>query len=229
MKQFPNSHIFSFLICLVVVYSTEIKAQNTAADSIFKSKTITAPNNEQLIGHWGLQKVSLKKTVAVNSEKDKDLFLAVFKAALYEELTKEQKLNLEDLEWSNSKAEKLRDTYYQTVIEFKPNGAFYNTPQNQTKPLSGEYVLDKRKLLLEWETADKNNFKVLKITANELVLKDNKLKIIYTYNKLQQQKVDELSAKLKKEKELECTKPDKARIEAQKKAEERFNQTTKTK
>jgi len=87
--------------------------------------------------------------------------------------------------------------------------------------------LDKRKLLLEWETADKNNFKVLNITANELVLKDNKLKIIYTYNKLQQQKVDELSAKLKKEKELECTKPDKARIEAEKATEERYKSKTK--
>jgi len=39
---------------------------------------------------------------------------------------------------------------------------------------------------------------------------------------------DEKAARLNKEKDLECTKPDKAILEALKKAEEKFNQPTKT-
>ncbi len=36
---------------------------------------------------------------------------------------------------------------------------------------------------MEWETADNNVFKIIKTTANELVLKDTKLKIIFYYTK----------------------------------------------
>ncbi len=48
---------------------------------------------------------------------------------------------------------------------------------------SGEYLLDKKKLLLEWETADKNEMKVVKITGDALVLKDTELKVTYYYLK----------------------------------------------
>ncbi len=183
--------------------------------------TLVAQNEHSMIGQWQLQKISFKKTNADNSN-DKELFLNIFKAALYLELTEEQRINFDDLERMNAEAELLRDNYYQSTIEFQESGAFYNTSQLPDKSLSGEYLLDKKKLLLEWETGDKNELKILKITGDVLVLKDIELKTTYYYNKLQQKKIDKLSAKLKKEKELECTKPDKARIEAQKKAVEKL-------
>ncbi len=144
--------------------------------------TLIAQNEYSLIGQWQLQKVSFKK-ITTSASNDKEQLLAVFKAALYEGLTAEQRLTLEDLEWMNAEAELLRDKYYQTTIEFKANSAFYNTSLNPEKSLSGEYLLDKKKLLLEWETADKNELKVLKITADELVLKDPELKVTYYYLK----------------------------------------------
>jgi hypothetical protein len=196
--------------------------QFTIISSFFFNITITAQNKEQLIGHWQLQKVSYKKKIVQTSETNKEQLFEIFKTALYNQLSEEQKLNLDNLDQINSEAEILVDTYYQTIIEFQVNGAFYNTSQNQTKSLSGEYLLDKKKLLIEWETADKNNFKIIIISADELILKDIKLKITYYYNKLQQKQVDEITARLKKEKELECIIPDKTRIEAQKVAEEKL-------
>ena len=83
----------------------------------------------------------------------------------------------------NSEAETLRDTYFQTTIEFQANGAFYNTSFNKDKSLSGEFLLDKKKLLLEWETAEKNSFKILKNSSSELILKDTELNITYYYLK----------------------------------------------
>lgn len=151
--------------------------------SCLSTMSVTAQNNFPLIGHWQLQKVSFKNRVADTSEKDKDLLLGIFKAVLYEDLTEEQRLTLEDLEWMNAQAEILLDTYYQTTIEFQANGAYYNTSLNKDKSLSGEYLLDKKKLYMQWETADKTNFKILKNTADELVLKDTKTKITFYYLK----------------------------------------------
>ncbi len=143
----------------------------------------TAQNNEPLIGHWELQKISFKKTAVNSSEKNKEQLLDIFKAALYDQLTNEQQSTLEDLEWTNSEAGLLLDKYYLTSLEFKPNRAFYNTSIDSEKSLSGEYLLDKKKLLMEWETAEKINFKVLKNSATELILKDTKLKITYYFIK----------------------------------------------
>jgi hypothetical protein len=190
--------------------------------SCLSTVSLIAQPNEQVLGHWQLQKLSFKKTVAGNLEKDKEQFLAVFNKALYARLTAEQRLTPEDLEWTNTEAENLRDIYFQTVIEFKLNGAYYNTSQNISKSLSGEYLLDKKKLLMEWETADKTDFDILILTGSELVLKDRKLKIIYNYNRLQKKQADEISTRLKYEKDLDDTKPDMIRIAAQKAAEEKL-------
>ncbi|MDP2687990.1 MAG: hypothetical protein Q8O62_12260 [Aequorivita sp.] len=151
--------------------------------SCLSTMPVYAQSNLKLFGHWQLQKVSFKNMVAHATEQDKDLFLDIFKAALYEGLTEEQRLTLEDLEWMNAEAEILRDTYHQTTIEFQSSGAFYNTSLNKDKSLSGEYVLDKKKLLLEWETADKNEMKLVKITGDEFILEDNELGVTYYYIK----------------------------------------------
>ncbi|MCB0745220.1 MAG: hypothetical protein KDC67_15030 [Ignavibacteriae bacterium] len=143
----------------------------------------TAQNNEPLIGHWELQKISFKKTAVNSSEKNKEQLLDIYKSALYDQLTNEQQSTFEDLEWTNSEAEKLIDIFYLTTIEFKSNGALYNTSLNLKKSLSGEYLFDKKKLYVEWETAEKINFKVLKNSATELILKDIKLKITYYFIK----------------------------------------------
>ncbi len=149
--------------------------------SCLSTISITAQANPPLLEHWQLEKVSFKNKVAFTTEKD--LLLDIFKAALYKGLTEEQRLTLEDLEGMNAEAEILRDTYYQTTIEFQSSGAYYNTSLNKDKSLSGEYLLDKKKLYMQWETADKINFKILKCTANELVLKDTKTKITFYYLK----------------------------------------------
>ncbi|TVZ59293.1 hypothetical protein NA63_1821 [Flavobacteriaceae bacterium MAR_2010_105] len=161
--------------------------QFTMFSCFFFTLTITAQNKKQLIGHWQLQKISFKKTNVQPSETNKDQLLEVFKAALYNQITEEQKSNLYDLEQINLDAKALHDTYYQTTIEFQPNGAFYNTSLNKEKSLSGEYVLDKKKLHMQWETADKTNFKILKNTTDELVLKDTELKITFYYLKTKTQ------------------------------------------
>lgn len=151
--------------------------------SCLSTNYVSAQSNLPLLGNWELQKLSFKNKIAHSNEQDKDLFLGIFKAALYEELTEEQRLTLEDLEWMNTEAETLRDTYFQTTIEFQANGAFYNTSFNKDKSLSGEFLLDKKKLLLEWETAEKNSFKILKNSSSELILKDTELNITYYYLK----------------------------------------------
>ena len=164
---YKNLHFSPILITLVL--------------NFFLTIPITAQNNEQLIGDWQLQKVSYKKTVLQTSETNKEQLLDIFKAALYKDLTEEQRLTLEDLELMNVEAELLRDKYHQTTIEFQANGAFYNTSQLIEKSLSGEYLLDKKKLLLEWETGDKNELKILKLTGDALVLKDGGLGVLITY------------------------------------------------
>ena len=166
---YKNLHFSPILITLVL--------------NFFLTIPITAQNNEQLIGDWQLQKVSYKKTVLQTSETNKEQLLDIFKAALYKDLTEEQRLTLEDLELMNSEAELLSDKYYQSTIEFQASGAFYNTSQLLEKSLSGEYLLDKKKLLMDWATGNKNELKVLKITAGELVLKDGGLGVIYYYLK----------------------------------------------
>ncbi|MGM5470890.1 hypothetical protein ACS386_11490 [Flavobacteriaceae bacterium LMO-SS05] len=149
--------------------------------SLFWATPISAQSKEQLIGHWQLQQVSFRKMNVKNDDNDKKRLFGIFKAALYDQLTNEQQANLDDHEWTKSKAETLTDNFYKTTMEFKANGAFYYTTKVPDKSLSGEFLLDKKKLLLEWETGEKNIFKVLKKSVKELVLKNTKLKTTYYY------------------------------------------------
>ncbi|MGV8946389.1 MAG: hypothetical protein ACOH1N_08175 [Lutibacter sp.] len=181
---------------------------------------VNAQKNELLFGHWELQKVVFKKTAHITGANKKENFTNLFKTALLKTLKKNHQHNLKDIEIISTQAKELANRYYQSNIEFKPSGAFYNISE---KPLSGEYLMDGKKLLMEWKTTDKNNFKILKITANELVLNDNQLKITHYYNHLTKMEVDAKWAKLKKEKEIECTKPDSDRVAAQMKEEEKIN------
>jgi hypothetical protein len=64
---------------------------------------------------------------------------------------------------------------------FLLQSAFYNRLKLLERSNSGEYLLDGEKLLMEWETAYKNTYKILKINASELVLKDVDLKVTYYY------------------------------------------------
>lgn len=151
--------------------------------SFFITNTIAAQKIEQFSGQWQLQKIEFKKKVAQNSEASEGKLIDIFKTALYDQLSEGQKLNVDELERTNAEAELLLDKFFQTTIEFKDSGAFYNTSQNMDKSLSGEYLLDKKKLHMEWETAEKNSFKVKKNSNSELVVKDLKLKITYYYLK----------------------------------------------
>ena len=151
----------------------------------FSFLSATAQNKIQLVGYWQLQKVSFKNMVTDDSENNKEQLLNIFKAALYEQLTDEQQSTLEDLEIINSEAKILFDKYYLTSLEIQSNKAFYNNSQNPKNSLSGEYLLDKKMLLMEWETAENNILKILKLTPEELIMKDSKLKVTYYYIKRQ--------------------------------------------
>lgn len=146
------------------------------------STTLFAQNENSLFGTWQLQKIKFKNTTVAAST-NKELVLAIFNEALYKQLTKEQRLTLEELEQIKAEAEIMLYKYFQTTVEFKANGAFYSSSQLPDKSLSGEFLIHNKKLLLDWETGDKTNLKVLKNTSEALVLKDTELNISYYYLK----------------------------------------------
>jgi|GEM_PF-1119229 len=183
-------------------------------------------NSTQLIGTWKLEKISYKNLSASNDGEQEQL-LNVLKAGLYKQLNAEQRLDIYELEQLNEKAAELLKLFYQSAIEFQSNRAFYNRSKLLERPTSGEYLLDRKKLFMEWETADKYTYKILKLAASELVLKDVDLKITYYYIKLYQKTVDVLAAKLKNER-LKCTIPDPDKASTQKEAEEDFRNKTKS-
>jgi hypothetical protein len=144
-----------------------------------------AQTNEQLTGQWQLQKIGYKKLITGKTFEDKAALLNVFKIALYAKGGQERNTTAGELASDAvPEAEILTDQYYQSIIEFKASGACYLTAGHMNKSFSGEYMVLGKKLMLEWETADKSSFYILKITAGELVLKDEKLKVVFHYIKL---------------------------------------------
>jgi len=149
--------------------------------SFLLSLVTFSQNSNQLLGTWQLEKISYKKMSATN-DGDREQLRTVFNAALYNQLDAEQKLDVYELDQLNAQAEDLLKLFYQSTLEFQANGAFYNLSKME-KATSGEYLLDGKKLFLEWETAYKYTYKILKINASELVLKDVDLKVILYYTK----------------------------------------------
>ncbi|QJP33334.1 hypothetical protein F0365_02370 [Nonlabens sp. Ci31] len=139
-----------------------------------------AQQNESLVGLWTLEKVAYKK-LKINPTSTQENLVDLFKAALYNTLNNKQQLVVEELDLINAKAGELAHLLYQSTIDFQVNRAFYNRSKLLERPTSGEYLLDGKKLFMEWETADKYTYKILKINASELVLKDVDLKVIYYY------------------------------------------------
>ena len=149
--------------------------------SFLCSQHTFSQNSNQLIGSWQLEKISYKKIAATNDGEQQ--FRSVLNAALYNQLNAEQRLDVYELEQLNERAAELLKLFYQSQIEFQANGAFYNKSNLKEGSTSGEYLVDGKKLLMEWETAEKNTFKILKIDASELVLKDGDLGVTYYYTK----------------------------------------------
>jgi len=139
--------------------------------------SIFSQSQQDIVGHWELEKIGFRKT----ESSTKESMLKLYQSALLQTLTNEQQQDLDELNLINVKAEEMGNIYYQSKIEFQSNGAFYNTSE---KTISGEYLIDDKKLLLDWETADKNSYKILKTTDSELVLKDKDLKIYFHYSKI---------------------------------------------
>ncbi len=150
--------------------------------SFLYSLFIFSQNSNQLLGQWELEKVSYKKISATNDE-EQEQFRSVFNTALYKQLNAKQRLDVYELEQLNERAEGLLKLFYQSQIEFEDNGAFYNRSKMSEQPTSGEYLQDKKTLKMEWETADKNELKLVKITGDVLVLKDSELGVTYYYLK----------------------------------------------
>jgi hypothetical protein len=148
----------------------------------------SSQNTNQLIGVWKLEKISYKKVSATNVD-GKEEFLIVLKAGLYKQLRDEQKLDAYELEQLNIKATELLKLFYQSQIEFEGNRGFLNRSKMLEQPTSGEYLRYGNELLMEWETADKFTYKILKINASELVLKDETLKLAYYYTKTKTEKL----------------------------------------
>lgn len=140
-------------------------------------------NSNQLLETWQLEKISYKKITATN-DGEEEKFRIVFNAALYNQLNAEQQLDVYELDQLNTQTEDLLKLFYRSTIDFQANGAFFNRSEILEQTTSGEYHLDKKRLLLEWETSDKNEMKVVEITGNELVLKDSELGLTYYYLKI---------------------------------------------
>jgi hypothetical protein len=182
------------------------------------SMRVDAQNNERLIGHWELDRITLVKEKHDAFSLSKEELKTVFKTVLLQKLVKEEPIIYTELEDINKQAEELASLNYESVVEIQSQ-AIYNRAQ---KSLSGEYLVKGKELMVEWSNAEKNNFKILKLTGNELVLKDIQFNLVYYYNRLEQEAIDKEIAKLKKAKELACTKPDPEREAAEKAAKEKF-------
>lgn len=139
-------------------------------------------NSNQLLGTWQLEKISFKK-IAATHDGEEEHFRSVFNAALYNQLDAEERLDVYELDPLNTQVEELLKLFNQSAIDFQANGAFYNRSKMGEQTTSGEYLLDKKRLLLEWETGDKNEMKLVKITSDVLVLKDTELGVTYYYLK----------------------------------------------
>ncbi len=145
--------------------------------------SLFAQEANNLIGKWQLHQITYKNT-KLDAAANRESVLAIFNQALNKQLTAEQRLTLEDLDQAQADAETLLYKYFQTTLEFRANGGFYNSSRIPDKSLSGEFIVNKKRLLLEWETAAKNELKVLKSTSEALVLKDTDLNITYHYLKV---------------------------------------------
>jgi hypothetical protein len=181
--------------------------------------TANAQNNKLIIGHWQLNRVAIKYAEHEALATDKDELKTLFKTVLLQKLVKDEPVIFTELEDINKQAEELASLNTESVLEIQSGEAIYNRAQ---KSLSGEYLVKGKELMVEWSNAEKNNFKILKLTGNELVLKDIQFNLVYYYNKLEQEVIDEEGAKLKKAKELACTKPDPERVAAEKAAKEKL-------
>jgi hypothetical protein len=182
------------------------------------SMRVDAQNNELFLGHWELDRITLVKEKYDAFSLSKEELKTLFKTVLLQKLVKEEPIIYTELEDINKQAEELASLNYESVVEIQSQ-AIYNRAQ---KSLSGEYLVKGKELMVEWSNAEKNNFKILKLTGNELVLKDIQFNLVYYYNKLEQEVIDEEGAKLKKAKELACTKPDAERVAAEKAAKEKL-------
>ncbi|PHR12775.1 MAG: hypothetical protein COA40_07810 [Aequorivita sp.] len=144
-------------------------------------------NPNQFIGTWQLEKISYKKIAATNDGEQQ--FRDVFNTALYSKLNEKQRLDLYELEQLNEKAVELVKLYYQSEIEFQANQVFYNRSKMLAQPTSGEYLLDGKKLLMEWETADRYTYKILKLNNSQLVWMDVDLGVVYYYINIKTEKL----------------------------------------
>lgn len=175
------------LICLNLNLQ-EMKNSILFLISFLLSLVTFSQNANQLLGNWKLESISYKK-IATTHDGEREQFRRVFNASLYNQLDAEERLDVYELDQLNTQIEELLKLFYQSTIEFQSkiefqsNGAFYNRSEMLEQTTSGEYLLDGKKLLMELETADKYAYKILKINASELVLKDVGLKVIYYYMK----------------------------------------------
>jgi hypothetical protein len=179
-----------------------------------------AQNNKLIIGHWQLNRVAIKYAEHEALATDKDELKTLFKTVLLQKLVKDEPVIFTELEDINKQAEELASLNTESVLEIQSGGAIYNRAQ---KSLSGEYLVKKDELIVQWSNAEENNFKIVKLNANELVLKDIQFNLVYYYNKLEQKAIGKEIVKLKKAKELVCTKPDSEREAAEKAAKEKLN------
>jgi hypothetical protein len=179
-----------------------------------------AQNNKLIIGHWQLNRVAIKYAEHEALATDKDELKTLFKTVLLQKLVKDEPVIFTELEDINKQAKELASLNTESVLEIQSGGAIYNRAQ---KSLSGEYLVKKDELIVQWSNAEENNFKIVKLNANELVLKDMEFNLVYYYNKLEQEAIGKEIVKLKKAKELVCIKPDSEREVAEKVAKEKLN------
>ncbi len=185
------------------------------------SNLIFAQKTGVLIGTFQLEKISYKN-ISANKEASQEEFYKVLRTASYQNLSAKQRSDDYELEQLAEQLIELLKKHYHSTIQLMNNGALINQSELMNLPLSGEYLSDKKKILIDWETGDRTHFKIIKSKDDKLVLKDNSSKVIFHYSKMSQREIDEKNERSKRAKEAEWPKPDKERIEAEKKAQDEF-------
>jgi hypothetical protein len=191
---------------------------------IFLGDTVFPQNANQLIGTWRLEKIAYKN-VSATSKSSKEQITKVITAAIRQQTDTKNELGKAKHKQVNKQINHFFDHFNERTIDFREDDTFYSRSKTLIYTTSGTYSLQQNSLLMDWEIGAKNNFDVLKNVSNELVLKDMASEVEYHYVKLGKREVDEISARLKRAKELACAPPDKERVEAQKKAAAKLKKT----
>ena len=113
------------------------------------SNLIFAQKTGVLIGTFQLEKISYKN-ISANKEASQEEFYKVLRTASYQNLSAKQRSDDYELEQLAEQLIELLKKHYHSTIQLMNNGALINQSELMNLPLSGEYLSDKKKILIDF-------------------------------------------------------------------------------